>query len=108
MINLDRAHKEVNDMYKQLTPMVDTVVEKNSKEVDAIFKKIKANLNNLTNKELQDYMLQLTVEAYYLTNVKDSSTLKQECALTLLKEGRFLQQHDALVHFVLLDLVVSL
>ncbi len=88
MINLDRAHKEVNDMYKQLTPMVDTVVEKNSKEVDAIFKKIKANLNNLTNKELQDYMLQLTVEAYYLTNVKDSSTLKQECALTLLKEGQ--------------------
>jgi hypothetical protein len=33
-------------------------------------------------------MLQLTVEAYYLTSIKDSSTLKQECALTLLKTGQ--------------------
>jgi hypothetical protein len=88
MINIDNAHKEVNDTYKQLIPMVDEVVSKNSKEIDAIFNKIKSNLTNLTNKELQDYMLQLTVEAYYLTNIKDSSTLKQECALTLLKSGQ--------------------
>lgn len=88
MISIDDSLKEVNDVYKQLIPMVDDVVSKNTKEVDAIFKNIKKDLTNLTNKELQDYMLQLTVEAYYLTSIKDSSTLKQECALTLLKTGQ--------------------
>ena len=86
MISIDAAHKEVNDLYKQLTPMVDAVVNKNCKEIDDIVGKIKSNLTVLTKKELEDYMLRLTAEAYYLTSTKDSSILKQECALTLLKE----------------------
>lgn len=88
MINIDKAQKEVYDVYKQLSPMVDDVVAKHTKEVDAIFKNIKDNLTTLTNKELQDYMVRLAAEAYDLTAIKDSSTLKQECALTLLKESQ--------------------
>lgn len=88
MINIDKARKEVIDMGKQLQPMVDDVVNKYTKDVDAVFNDIKKNLTTLTNKEIRDYMIRLSAECYDLTEIKDSSTLKQECSLALLKESQ--------------------
>ena len=75
-------------MAKQLQPMVDDVVAKHTQDIDKIFTAIKKDLTTLTNKELQDYMIRLSAECYDLTEIKDSSTLKQECALALLKESQ--------------------
>ena len=88
MLNFDQvntAKKEVSDIYKQLKPIVKETVNKNTKEVDAIIDKIKKNFTTLTNKELQDYMLQLSIESYYLAERKDMSLLMQECAIALTK-----------------------
>jgi hypothetical protein len=87
-MNIDNANSQLVDMYTQLRPIVEDVVNKNAKPIDDIIKKIKKNLTTLTNKELQDYMLQLSIETYYFSHIKDMSILKQECAMALLKEGQ--------------------
>jgi len=84
-MDIKDALKEIDDTYKQLQPMVDDVVNRHTKDIDVIFKNIKKDITTLSNKELQDYMLQLQAEAFDLTAVKDSSALKQELALTILK-----------------------
>lgn len=85
MVSIDAARREVQDTYKSLKPIVKEVVDKHSKEIDAIIAKIKKNLTVLTNKELQDYMLQLSIEAYYFAELKDMSILMQECAIAVSK-----------------------
>ena len=87
MEDIKNAKEKVLDVYKQLQPIVDGVVSKNAKDIDNLIKKIKTNLTTLTNKELQEFMLQLSVETYYFATIKDSAILKQECATALLNEG---------------------
>ncbi|MBQ8218469.1 MAG: hypothetical protein IJZ79_01855 [Bacilli bacterium] len=79
------AKKQVSETYELIKPIVKETVAKNTKEIDNIIDKIKKNLTNLTNKELQDYMLQLSIEAYYFAERKDMSLLMQECAIALSK-----------------------
>lgn len=87
-MNIDKANKETIEFYKNLKPIVDEVVSKNARPIDELVKKIKKNLTTLTNKEIQDYMLQLSIETYYFATIKDSSILRQECSIALLKEGQ--------------------
>ena len=47
MIDINSARKEVQDTYKCLKPIVKEVVDKHSKDIDAIIAKIKKNLDNL-------------------------------------------------------------
>lgn len=70
-MDITQAKKEVSDVYKSLNPIVKDVVGKHAKEIDNIIAKIKKDLTTLTNKELQDYMLQLSIETYYY-NFKES------------------------------------
>lgn len=85
MIEINEAKKQVSETYNLLKPIVKETVAKNSKEIDLIIDKIKKNLTTLTNKELQDYMLQLSIETYYFAERKDMSILMQECAIALAK-----------------------
>lgn len=87
-IEITDAKNNVVETYKQLQPIVDSIVDKNSKDIDNIIKKIKKSLSDLTNKELQDLILQLSIETYYFSHIKDMSILKQECAIALLKSAQ--------------------
>ena len=78
---VNEAKKEVSEIYNALKPIVKETVDRNTKDIDAIIAKIKNNLTTLTNKELQDYMLQLSIELYYFSERKDMSLLMQECAV---------------------------
>ena len=79
------AKKEVSEVYNSLKPIVKETMDRNTKEIDSIIAKIKQNLTTLTNKELQDFMLQLSTELYYFSERKDMSLLMQECAIALSK-----------------------
>jgi len=85
MVNINNAKAEVSETYKSLQPIVKEIVGKHAKEIDAIIDKIRKNLTNLSNKELQDYMLQLSIETYYFAQSKDLSILMQECAIAVSK-----------------------
>ena len=80
------AKKEVSEVYKSLSPIVKDIVGKHSKELDNIINKIKKNMTTLTNKELQDYMMQLSIETYEFAQSKDMSILMQECAIAVSKD----------------------
>lgn len=83
--SIKAAKKEVADTFNCIRPIVTDVVSKHTKDIDVIINKIKNNLTTLTNKELQDYMLQLSIEAYYFAERKDMSLLMQECAIAISK-----------------------
>jgi hypothetical protein len=88
MIDISTARKEVQETYKSLKPIVTEVVDKHAKEINNIIAKVKKNLTTLTNKELQDYMLQLSIEAYFFAERKDMSVLMQECAIAMSKSAQ--------------------
>lgn len=84
-MDINAAKKQVKETYDLLRPIVKETVAKNTKEIDSLISKIKTNLTTLTNKELQDYMLQLSIETYYFAERKDMSLLMQECAIAMSK-----------------------
>ena len=84
-MEINEAKKQVSETYAMLKPIVKETVSKNTKELDSIVNKVKKNLTTMTNKELQDYMLQLSIETYYFSERKDMSLLMQECAVALSK-----------------------
>lgn len=85
-VDISEANRDLAEMYKDFKPIVDEIVQKNTKELDIIIKKIKDNLgNNPTHQELYNYMMQLSVEAYYMSYSKDMAGLRQDCAETLMK-----------------------
>lgn len=86
MTDITAAKKEVSEVYKSLSPIVKDIVGKHSKELDNIINKIKKNMTTLTNKELQDYMMQLSIETYEFAQSKDMSILMQECAIAVSKD----------------------
>jgi len=84
-MEIKEAKRQVSETYELVKPIVKETVAKNTKDLDNIIDKIKKNLTTLTNKELQDYMLQLSIETYYFAERKDMSVLMQECAINLYK-----------------------
>lgn len=82
---VNSAKKEVSEVYNLIKPIVKETIAKNTKEIDGVIKKIRDNLTTLTNKELQDYMLQLSIELYDFTERKDMSVLMQDCAIAVSK-----------------------
>ena len=85
---VNTAKKEVSEVYNLIKPIVKETIAKNTKEIDGIIKKIRDNLTTLTNKELQDYMLQLSIELYDFTERKDMSVLMQDCAIAVSKSAQ--------------------
>lgn len=88
MADYSSAKKDASEMYKNLKPVIDDVVKKHSKEIDEIIAKIKKDLSLLTNTEIRNYILQLSIENYSFAESKDKSMLMRECALALLKENQ--------------------
>ena len=86
MVDIKSANGQVTELYNQLKPIINSIVDKNAKSLDDIIKKVKNNLTTLTNKEIQDIILQLSIETYYFSTIKDMSILKQECSIALMKE----------------------
>lgn len=86
MTDYSNAKQEANELYKNLKPIIDGVVKKHAKDIDAIISNINKHLTTMTNKELQEAILQLSIENYYFAESKDKSMLMRECSLALLKE----------------------
>ena len=57
MVDIKSANGQVTELYNQLKPIINSIVDKNAKSLDDIIKKVKNNLTTLTNKEIQDIIL---------------------------------------------------
>ena len=87
MIDIKVAKQEVNDMFNDLSPLVQEIVNKYSSNLDKNISKI-SDAITLTNDEIRTLMLEISIECYMFGMSKDASVLKQECAETLLKEAQ--------------------
>ena len=81
------AQKIADNVYKEIVQIADDIVNKASRPIDEIMHKLKHGFEDLTTRQLNDFMLQLSIEAYYFGSKKDHAQLKQVCADALYKEG---------------------
>ena len=86
MIDIKDAKLQVDDMTKSLSEIVNDIVDKQSKTLDDLVKKLH-KVDELTNDEIRKLLISVSVEAYILSNYKEQSSLKESCATALYKEG---------------------
>lgn len=85
-VDISDANKDLAELYKEFKPIVDEIVRKHTSQLDKIIENIRKDLgNNLTHNELYQYVMQLSVETYYMSYSKDMAGLRQDCAETLMK-----------------------
>lgn len=86
-IDTTQAMVDVEEVYQQLKEAVMASVKDIVKPIDDIVKALSKGINLFSNKELWDYQMQLSIEAYRLGDIKEQSALKDLCASALYKEG---------------------
>ena len=64
MIDIKEAKKEVNDMFSDLSPLVQEIVDKYSKDLDKHISKISTAIT-LTNDEIRSLMLEISNQNLY-------------------------------------------
>ena len=80
------AQSEVNDLYKNLVQIADDIVNKNTKDITSVIKKIENDIENLSDNDLRLYTLKLATQAYSLGDKVEHANLKRDCASAILKE----------------------
>lgn len=86
MIDINEANQEVNELYNDLAPIIDEIVEEKSRDIDAIMRSLKHDLDTMTVNELDKLKNQLTIELYFFSASVQQSEFRQQCATILLKE----------------------
>lgn len=86
MIDINEAKLNVDGVYKNLSEIVDDIVNKQTINLDSTIKKLSA-IDSMSNEDLRNCMMLISIEAYTLSTFKEQSSLKDACATALYKEG---------------------
>lgn len=92
MRTLKDATEYVDDVYKNLNKIAQDVVKKNTSEIDAIFKTITPDTSN---EDLRKAALQLANANFTLSQLKEQSSLKSDCAEAVKRETQALEFNNA-------------
>lgn len=87
MRELSKALDNVQVTYEQLVGVANDIIAKCVSSSDSIIKDINKNVENLSNDDVRNYMLKLSLLSYSFSDIKEKSALKAECAETLRKEA---------------------
>jgi len=88
-IDTTEANKLLKEAYAEFAPLIKETVEKHSRNIDNVIKKIDRDAENtMTNKEIRQIMLELQIEVYTFAPVKDLATFRQDLAKTLSNEAQ--------------------
>jgi hypothetical protein len=88
-IDTTEANKLVKETYAELSPIIKETVDKHSRNIDAVIKKIDRDAENtMTNKEIRQIILELQIEIYTFAPVKDLALFRQDLAKTLSNEAQ--------------------
>ena len=86
-ITLTEALDSVEVTYHELNQIANDITEEFLSPVDSLIDNIRGNINNLSNEQIRNYMIQLAITSFTLGEVKEKSSLKAECAEALKKES---------------------
>ena len=86
-ITLTAALDAVEITYHELNQLATEITKEFLDPVEALVNKIRSDINNLTNDQIRNYMIQLALTSFSLGEIKEKSSLKAECAEALKKEA---------------------
>ena len=78
-MDIEQARKECRHVYLQLQPIAKEAVEKYSKPIDTIVKEM-SKLESMTDEEIRQLMMRLSIECYFFGNYTAESSLMSDCA----------------------------
>lgn len=81
----ERVSNEVNLVYRQLAKVAKDIVSKHTKELDDLIEELK-NIENFSDGKVRNIMLQLSLLAYNLGELKEHSNLRADVSTAMLKE----------------------
>ena len=85
--DLQNALDNVEMTYSELVQIANDMTRDVFEEVDSIVNSIEENkLYTMPADTIREYILRLSLKSYRLSEIKEKSSLKQECAETLRKE----------------------
>jgi len=87
MATFEEAKKAVDEAYNNLFPIVDEIVKRYTKTSDDIVKTIGKDMEKLSKEQLRANILKLSSEAYFIGEVKERASLRQELAEMIYKEN---------------------
>lgn len=85
--NLDQALENVEMTYQQLVDIANEITTPLFNCMNTTIEEVVTNINNMTNDMLREYALQLSAQAFTLSETKEKSILKATCAEILKKES---------------------
>lgn len=87
MKDLQKALDNTDVVYAQLVEIAEDITGSYVAEVNLLITEAVNNVNNLTNDDIRDLIIKLSLKAYSFAEVKEKSALKFECAESLRKEA---------------------
>ena len=84
--SLESALEAVELTYTDLNDVANDMTKSFFEPVDNIVKELEGDINGLDNDAIRDYMIKLALNSYSLSETKEKSALKAECAEALRKE----------------------
>ena len=84
---LEQALNNVELTYQDIVEIANELVAEYTKDLDSIVKNIEDNIESLSNDDIRNLMLKLSIRAYSFGDVKERSAIKAECAEILKKEA---------------------
>ena len=85
MEELKEALKAVGIVYDDVKAFMDNTVAIYVKDINDVINKLENNLYELSNEDVRTAIVELSLKSYRLSDIKEKSALKAECAETLRK-----------------------
>ena len=95
MKNLNKTLEATNTTYNELVDIANDIVERCTKSVDPIIDSLKKNIETLTNDDLRNYMLELSIRAWSFSEIKEKAELKSEISKILKQEAYAIEFNKA-------------
>jgi len=84
--NLNDALENVEMIYSEIADIAGEMTDELFTPINNLVNSVREDVNNLSVGEIREYLLRLQLRAYQLSEVKDKSGIKAECAEALRKE----------------------
>lgn len=84
---LKEALSNIDMMYNDLVEIANKIVIIYTKDIDDLVSNAYNNVNNLSNEDIRQLMLKLSLKSYSFGDTKEKSSLKSKCAETIKKEA---------------------
>lgn len=87
MEDLKKSLIAVGTTYDEVKGIIDNTMVVYLKEVDDVIKRLEENLYELSNEDVRNAIIELSLKSYRLSDIKEKSALKAECAETIRKSS---------------------